>query len=249
MLASNDFSALESEDFDSSITSDDRPFLSQATLKTTRLRHLVKNIGVMSLVLWIVFTTPLMRSEKRKTGAVLNLYYLLIGFAFFFIETILLQVYQNVFLSPSSAFIFVLGFLLLSSGVGGYFSKHLHLKHTIIFLIPLSLLAIFLPGQLFSWGVPHQLVKALGIVAILFTGFTMGVYFPKGLSLAKTHGLQREVYHLFAINAIAGSFAVVMALYLGVKIGYSMTLVIGLACYLTASLLISLYDRPRAKLA
>ncbi|MEE9525350.1 MAG: MFS transporter [Candidatus Woesearchaeota archaeon] len=238
MIKTDDFSSLE--DFDSSIVTNDRPFLTQATFTNTKLNNLVINVGVLALVLWIIFTLPLI---KKKRAMILNSYYILIGFAFFFIEIILLQVYQNVFISPSASFIFVLGFLLLSSGIGGYVSDKYKLKNIIIFLIPVSLITIYLPNWLYALSMPLFFIYVLSILFISFTGFLMGFYFPAGLNFAKKLGLKSSTYHFFAINAIAGTFAVIFALYLGIKIGYIYTIIIALIFYLLASIILEFYKK------
>jgi len=242
IIEANDFSSLEKENFDSSIATNNRPFLSQATLTNKKLNKLVLNIGILTLVLWVIFTIPLIKSSKRKATLFMNLYYILIGFAFFFIEIILFQVYQNVFLSPSASFIFVLGTLLLFSGIGGYFSDRFNLKKTIMFLIPASLLALYIPDWLLSLGMPLLLIKISALILISITGFLMGLYFPKGLNFAKKNGLKDKIYYLFAINAIAACFATVFALYLGIKIGYIYTIIIALLFYLLASFVLELYN-------
>jgi len=247
MIESNDFSALKGENFDSSIATNNRPFLSQATLSNKKLDKIILNIGILALALWILFTIPLIKPGKRKICAVFNLYNILIGFAFFFIEIILLQVYQNVFLSSSVSFIFVLGFLLLSSGVGGYFSEKLNLKRVTIFLVPLLLITPYFPDWLFTLGVSSLIVKISGVILISITGFLMGFYFPKGLSFVKEVGLKDKVYHFFAINAIAGCFAIPTALYFGIKIGYIYTIIIALAFYLIAGFVLELYKKNYQK--
>ena len=72
----------------------------------------------------------------------------------------------------------------------------------------------------------------------------MGMFFPKGLQSAKQAGLQDKIFHFYAINAAAGCFAVVFALYLGIKIGYVYTVVLGLAFYLSAGLILLFLKKP-----
>jgi len=238
MIESDNFSQLEHEGFDTSLATNDRPFVAQATVTNERLNTLVFTIGIITLILWILFTTPLMATNRKKESMMINGYNILIGFAFFFIEIILFQAYQNVFLSPSASFVAVLGVLLLFSGIGGYFSDTFIQKRAIFLLIPVSLIALYLPDWLFALGVSAIAVKIGGLVFVAMTGFLMGSYFPKGLSLAKRVFPVDKVYYFFAINALAGSFAVVLSLYLGIKIGYLYTLMIALTCYLFASLIL-----------
>ena len=84
-------------------------------------------------------------------------------------------------------------------------------------------------------NVPFILVKFICVFLIGISGFFMGTYFPKGLDMAKHYNLQREVPYFFAINALGGSFAVILALWLGVRIGYASTIIIAVAFYILAS--------------
>ena len=49
--------------------------------------------------------------------------------------------------------------------------------------------------------------------------------------LADRWSLRHRVPHLFALNSVAGSFAVVVALYLGFRVGYLSTLSLAVAAY------------------
>jgi len=134
--------------------------------------------------------------------------------------------------------ILVLGCLLVSSGIGGYFSTRFDLKYVTIILIPIMLLALYIPNFFIRVGVQYTLIQILSVLFIVSSGFLMGMFFPRGLNLAKQSGLQNKIPHLFAINAISSSFAVVLALYLGIKIGYQYTLLIAIAFYIIANLLL-----------
>jgi hypothetical protein len=63
----------------------------------------------------------------------------------------------------------------------------------------------------------------------------MGVFFPTGLQLADRWKMRGKIPHLFAINSAAGSLATVVSLYLGVRIGYSWTLILALVLYALAA--------------
>lgn len=63
----------------------------------------------------------------------------------------------------------------------------------------------------------------------------MGVYFPSGLLRAYAWSLREKVPHLFAVNALAGSLATVVSLYLAIRVGYTWTLVAAICLYLAAS--------------
>ena len=75
----------------------------------------------------------------------------------------------------------------------------------------------------------------------------MGYYFPRGLIFASEWKIADKVPHIFAINSVAGSFAVVLALSLGVRIGYQATIIIAVLCYCLAGLFVTgKHEEPSA---
>ena len=238
MIAQSDFKQLEAErDFDASVVTLNRPFLQSATRSNGRIEEMLLLTGLVTLILWLFFTTLIARGGQRMAGALLNLYNLLIGAGYFLVEVILIQTYQNVFVSATSSLIYVLGFLLLSSGIGGFCSKRLKLWLAAPLLVLMLFAAFHVPNWLLSVEAPQSLTAFIGIVMICLCGFFMGVYFPRGLSWARDWGLGEKIPHFFAINAIAGSFAVVLALFLGLRLGYQETLTIAAGGYASAGLL------------
>ncbi|MDP2741306.1 MAG: hypothetical protein Q8O66_01300, partial [bacterium] len=246
-IESNNFNQLEKENFDSSIATNNRPFLSQANKRNEKLDKLMLNIGILTFILWIIFTLSLLKGDKKKEKMVINIYNVLIGFAFFFIEIILFQVYQNIFLSSASSFVLVLGFLLFFAGTGGYLSEKIFFKKNImpvfLFLIPLSVAVIYLPDYFLGAGFPAWFSKIIGLILISSMGFFMGFYFPRGLVFAEKFNLKDKTYYFFAINAVSGCFAVVLALYLGIKIGYIYTIILALIFYLLADIILLFFNR------
>jgi hypothetical protein len=84
-------------------------------------------------------------------------------------------------------------------------------------------------------GWSPALIAAATVATVFAIGFLMGVFFPTGLQLADRWKMRDKIPHLFAINSAAGSLATVVSLYLGVRIGYSWTLIIALALYALAA--------------
>lgn len=246
MIESADFKPLEEENFGPGIVTSQRPFLQIATKSYPRLKKLVINTGLLTMILWGLFTLGLVKVEKKKQGWLLNIYNVLLGGAYFFIEIMLLQVYQHIFIAASSTLILVLGLLLLSSGVGGYFSERLDVSIVTFLLIPISLSAVYAPTFLFNVGIPFIWIKFVSIFLICAAGFFMGVYFPKGLAQAKAYGLQQKIPHLFAINSVGGSFAVIFALFLGIKIGYQMTVLFAIVFYILASAILKILQPQKS---
>jgi len=238
MIENNNFEELETEDFDTTLVTNDRPFPAVSTKSIPTLNNILLVSGIIGGALWLFFTIGLNKTDDKENVWKLNFYNILIGFAYFFPEIIFIQNFQNIFIGPSMTLILVLGCLLVSSGIGGYFSTRFDLKYVTIILIPIMLLALYIPNFFVRVGVQYTLIQISSVLFIVSSGFLMGMFFPRGLNLAKQSGLQNKIPHLFAINAISSSFAVVLALYLGIKIGYQYTLLIAIAFYIIASLLL-----------
>jgi hypothetical protein len=249
MIENGDFSGLESEDFDASLLTNNRPFAAMSTNTLPKLNSLLLVTGIATFLLWILFSLGLMKGTQAKDKLVLNLYNVLIGFGYFLIEIVILQNYQNIFIGPSNALIFVLGCLLLGSGIGGLFSSQLNLFLAALLLIPVSIFAIYAPNMLIETGVDYTVIQIVSVLAIFVVGFLMGVFFPKGLSLCKQVGLQHKVPYLFAIDSVAGSFAVVLALFLGIRLGYQVVVLLALALYILSAMLIGRQTSRIAKYA
>jgi hypothetical protein len=239
MISTGNFSLLESENFDKELVTDNRPFLQMGSTTQPQLIQLLLFSGISTSLLWILFSIGLIRQKTGKTGWLyLNIYNLMSGMAYFLMEIMLLLIYQNIFLSAASTLILVLGILLLSSGIGGFFSNKMNPLLTTFMLIPVSGLALYLPGILLHTQVSFFLIQTVSVLLIAGTGFFMGFYFPKGLIKAGEFGLQTQIPYFFAINCIGGSFAIPLAIWLGVVIGYQLTIILAILFYLTAGFLL-----------
>ncbi|MBN1793434.1 MAG: hypothetical protein JW844_00545 [Candidatus Omnitrophica bacterium] len=235
MISSGDFTDIQTERFDSSIATNNRPFVTIGGVSAGRLGKLVSISGAFCLFLWGIFTIALVKEGRRRQVFFLNLYNLLIGMAYFFLEIILMQTYQNVFVTTSSTLLFILGVLLLSSGIGGTCVGRMHLAPATVLLLAFSLMAVYLPGALLGLGVPIVAVRAFAVFLVAACGFCMGGYFPKGLFAARAANLSQAIPYLFAVNAISGSFAVIFGLFLGVRYGYQLTVLAAVSFYAAAS--------------
>ncbi len=236
MIETGDFSELKKEGFDDSIVTDDRPFPSLSRVSQPRVARLLQSSTALFIVLSVVFGIGIFRKENKGRATILSTYNILIGLGYFLIEIMLIQVYQNIFVSPSWSLILVLGVLLLSSAIGGLFCEQINLWLVTLLLVPTALAAVYLPQLLLYTDLPLILCKIVGTCLIFATGFLMGFYFPRGLRMADRWHMRSKIPHVFAINSVAGSFAVVLALFLGIKIGYQATIFAAIATYSVAGL-------------
>jgi hypothetical protein len=149
MIESGDFSSLAARDFDASIVTNNRPFVQMATNSSSELVRLTVFAGLGTALLVGIFLLGI-GSGDRKEALLLGSYSILIGVAYLLIEILLLQVYQNVFISPSWNLVIVLGSLLVSSGIGGMAVKKVSVWIATLFLVPMSVVAVYAPSVLIA---------------------------------------------------------------------------------------------------
>jgi hypothetical protein len=237
MIEEGDFSALAPEGFDEAEITVDRPFASLSRHQVPQVDRIVRTSAIACGLLGLLFLVATFWRAPVLRAAFLGSYNILIGFGYFLIEIALIHAYQNIFVSAAWSLILVLGFLLASSGLGGVLGARLRTWQVTILLIPTALAAIHAPEVILSSGLPVLLGKVLGVAMICATGFLMGVYFPRGLVVASGWSLDHKVPYLFALNSVSGAFAVTLALWCGVHIGYQATILLAVLLYCGAGLL------------
>lgn len=242
MIESDDYGPLLEEDWDPSILTSDRPFASLSLNHVPQVDDMLRVAAWLSGVLGSVFLLFTLYKAPPGRASGLSAFNVLIGFGYFFIELIYLQVYQNVFISPSATLVLVLGIMLMSSGVGGAVLGKLKTWQVATLLMPVALVTLYLPGFMLSLGLPSLLQQLVAVVAIAASGLLMGVFFPRGLTLAGRWGMGDRIPALFALNSVAGSFAVVLTLWVGVHHGYSLALLGALVMYLLAAVLLGFME-------
>jgi hypothetical protein len=238
MLAKGDYSAMDSG-FDSSVITNDRPFPSVALTSVPEVRHLLTTTAAMCIALaGLIVLTALSGESNKMQMASLLAYNVAIGFAYFLVEIMLIQAYHGVFLSPSASLILVLAVLLIGSGFGGLLAGRLPLLLATGVLTPLLLVGVRLPDWMIMSGWSPSLVAVATAATVFAVGFLMGVFFPHGLRLAAGWQMRSKIPHLFAVNSIAGAMATVVSLYLGIRVGYSWTLILAVILYVLATLIV-----------
>ncbi len=235
MIESGDFTQLD-PDFDASLVTNDRPFPSCSTHSMPDIERLVWVTSGVCLLLGSFITIGAVRgARRRRQVSLLVVYNGAIGGAYFFVEIMLIQAYQGVFLSPSTSLVLVLGVLLMGSGIGGLAAKHVPPLFATIVLFPVLLMALWVPAWVLPLGLGTVASNVVASSAVFIVGINMGIYFPNGLMLARRWSLRGRIPHLFAVNSVAGSLATVWSFYLGIRIGYTWTVVIALSLYVIAS--------------
>lgn len=203
---------------------DDKPFFYK---KTT---------GVPKSLLWVlllIFIFALAMSVKKMSPGQ-TIYFSGIAIGFMLLEVTLIQRFILFLGHPTLSFVVVLGVLLVSGGIGSYFSKlksfHLHKRYMPLLLIGalalgLNVLVGWIIVQTFAPSLFIRILMAGGMLAPL--GFFMGMPFPYGLKQVQPHRIAAG-WGLNGITTVAGS---VLGAFLSLSFRISATMAVGAVLY------------------
>jgi predicted membrane-bound spermidine synthase len=236
-------------------------FLSQASDKTADykvnkavpilFRSLFVSIGAVLVILLLPPVVLRTRLPRERGTLVFLLYFFFIGAGYILIEVALIQKFVLFLGQPVYALTCVIFTMLLSSGIGSYFSRNFirqedgRLKIALALVAALvSLLALVISTVLSTGvGLPFPLKVLATIAMIAPAGFMMGMPFPTGLTRleARNSPAVRWAWSLNAASSVLGSVgALVCAIYLGLM----QTMLVGGLLYLGA-LAVLAQDRVR----
>ena len=179
------------------------------------------------------------------------LFFSAIGLGFMIIEISQIQ-RLNIFLGhPTYSLSVGLFTLLLSGGIGSYFSEvkssNIIKGYYLRFSVLIVLLAIF---GLFTSSITTALreysifVRIVASAALLFPiGFFMGMAFPIGMKLASKKSAAITPW-LWGINGVMSVLATVLSVIIAMNYGISVSYWSGVSCYILAVLSFLLISRP-----
>ncbi len=243
-LERGDWSAVD-RGVDHRLVTNDRPFVSCSLKTLPELTHLVTRVTAICLILAVLFVWGAVGGQPdRRRILGLCVFNGAIGVGYFLVEILLVQVYQQVFLTPSSSLALVLGVLLLGSAMGGCAAGRLGLVPATALLVPLMVAGVWVPQAALNGGWSTWFTTGVGTIAVFAIGAVMGVYFPTGLQWARAIERSDRIPYVFAINALAGSAATVWSYYCGVRFGYRWTVVVAIAAYCLATISMMVLRRP-----
>ncbi|MBI4873558.1 MAG: hypothetical protein HY822_02870 [Acidobacteria bacterium] len=262
--------------FDISPVNDNRPFFfysvqprdlwefvtsasrASADYKVNRAVPMLFTLLAVSLgaTLIVLALPPLLLGSRlpREPGVPLFLlYFVAIGAGYILIQVALIQKFVLLLGHPTYALTVIVFSMLVSSGLGSYFSRRIlagseaRLRSVLAGVAALVALLAFAAGPVSSAGAGWPLgLKFLVVVLLIFPpGFLMGMPFPTGLArLEAWHKPSvRWAWSLNAASSVLGSgSAIFLALYLGLR----GTLLIGGALYLAALALVYVTRRNGA---
>ena len=161
-------------------------------------------------------------------------YFAFIGAGYLLVEIPLIQQFTLLLDRPALALSVVLFTLLLTSGIGSWFSVRLPLRRSLAVLVTLVLLtALALPALMrlgLSWPLGARLVLAALVLAPL--GTLMGIPFASGLRRI----VPTQIPWAWSANGALSGVGGVVAAMLTLDLGFRMALIIGALAYLGALL-------------
>ena len=211
---------------------------------------------IASAILILLPLAWLPRGEERRAAPGplrVAFYFLLIGFAFLFVEIAFIHRFSLFLGHPLAAIAVTLAGFLVSAGLGSGTSKRVASRWPQA-AITLAVAAIVSLGVVYAMVLPPlfdglmgftlsaKIAVAVGLLAPL--GFVMGLPFPLGLSRVSecAPGL---VPWAWGINGCASVVAAVMASLLAMHVGFTAVLALALGLYTATPLLLSC-GRPAA---
>ncbi|MCZ2151509.1 MAG: hypothetical protein LC126_27520 [Bryobacterales bacterium] len=202
-------------------------------------------VGVSLLATVITLALPPLllgtRLPAEKGVRRFLLYFVAIGVGYILIQVALIQKFVLFLGHPTYALTVIIFSMLLSSGLGSYYSrkaltgsrerwmKALGLVTVLVVALALAVGPIIAAGV----GLPLWVKVPLTVVLIAPAGFVMGMPFPTGLShLEKRH--QSSVRWAWSLNAASSVMGSALSMFFGLYLGLQQTLILGGVLYLAA---------------
>lgn len=211
-------------------------------------------VGVSLVATAVVLLLPPVvlrtRLPRERGVLVFLLYFLCIGVGYILIQVALIQKFVILLGHPTYALTVIIFSMLVSSGIGSYFSPKLIagddrklMRLLVSVAVLVALLAFAAPtvsAAGMSWPLPVKMAVTAALIAP--AGFAMGVPFPTGMGrLENRH--PASVRWAWALNAASSVLGSASAIFLGIYIGLRETMLVGGLMYILAACVIYLTMR------
>ncbi len=278
LIRSSDPASFEREyQYDISSVTDDRPFFFY-TVQPRDILHFLKSASRLNadynvnravplifglLVVTVIATAVMLLLPRFLLGSRLPAdrrilrflwYFIAIGAGYILIQVALVQKFVLFLGHPTYALTVIIFSMLLSSGLGSYFSRRIaadsdgRLARVLVAVSVLVTALAFLAPPLLSAavGLPLAVKFAVSVLLIAPAGFLMGVPFPSGLRrLEFAH--KESVRWAWSLNAAASVLGSVGAIVLAIYLGLRETLIAGGGMYLLALLSLMVSSKAKAE--
>jgi hypothetical protein len=206
---------------------------------------LIVLLAQTGLISGVMILAPLLRSKERRLNVNGRLafftYFGCLGLGFILIEIVLLQKLSLFLGQPIYTFAVVLGSLLICSGIGSYLAGRVdevssdRLSLYVVAIVALIVSALLLLPKVLSWTLgfsfPWRMCIAILLIAPL--GVPLGVPFPTGLRMIEKEA-SLLVPWAWAVNSFFTVIGSVIAIILGMTLGFTAVLAIAAALYAVA---------------
>ncbi|MBV8361777.1 MAG: hypothetical protein JO189_28160 [Deltaproteobacteria bacterium] len=210
-----------------------------------------------TVVAAVMILLPLARFERRGLQAngrwAFLTYFAGLGLGFILIEIVLLQRLSLFLGQPIYTFSVVLASLLIFTGGGSYLAGRFRndpyhaLSYSLLTVVGAILLTQLIMQPLLSatlgLAMPLRVGVAIALVAPL--GLVLGVPFPTGLRLVNEQALELVPW-AWAVNGFFTVIGSVVAMILGMILGFTAVFIIAAACYAAALIAIRMTERRPA---
>jgi hypothetical protein len=239
----------------------------------TRLGSLdLKNLGVAILLLLLllslaltlvlviaplfIFERQLLRADRQRKVRVLG-YFLCLGLGFILVEIGFMQRFVLFLGHPVYSLAVILASLLAASGAGSALSSWGtsrygltgYVRRAVLILgAVLAVYAVVLTPLFHALlGIPLEARIFLAVVLVSVPGVLMGALLPSGVRAANELG-RGTVAWAWGLNGAASVVGSILAMALSMNFGFTLSLVVGIAVYLTGMVLLT-RAAPRAVVA
>jgi len=251
---------IDNYDFDITAPSDDRPYFynffklrlidyikkyGPSQLPVTEWGYLILLIILLPVVIisFAGIILPVLMIEKNTVKPDIIIFFSIIAAGYFFIEMPLIQKMTLFLGHPSYSISVIISGLLISSGIGSYFSDKLFPEKYRILIPSLSTAAIILLYQYKLDSILHELVslyittKILVVLSLIAPpAFFMGFPFPQGLIQMR----QKDINSLplaWGVNGFFSVISIISASLLAIISGFRIVFITAAVCYIIAGII------------
>jgi hypothetical protein len=214
---------------------------------TTGLLVLAMMLGQALLLGGLLVVLPLVRSGREALDAATTarflLYFLGLGLGFLLIEISFVQKYVLLLGYPTYSLSVTIFSLIVSAALGAAVCRRFWARprRFLSRLLAVTLALVVLEVAVLAWVRDALLGASLAVriaatLALQFPlGFALGMYFPTGLELLRRRA-PRLVPWAWAVNGVASVAATVLAVILGIELGFTRVALIAALVYALGTL-------------
>ncbi|MBL4752912.1 MAG: hypothetical protein JKY52_04825 [Flavobacteriales bacterium] len=229
--------------------------IGQASTPFLELGYLIAGvtfIQVITLALFLIILPLFRLGWKGGNKAWVLLYFCGLGFGYMFLEIVFIKHFVLYLGHPIYSAAIVISIMLISSGIGSYFSSRLRthrktlLKITGIVAVFILFYAFFI-GPFLSSTVGLHISTKIGLTCALIAlpSFFMGMPFPIGLKAVNIISTS-DVPWAWGINGCVSVVSTTLAVIIAVEFGFTVVMLFSAAAYTIAFLSNFLFiEKPR----